>query len=126
MGNPIVHAEIVGPDPARLRDFYRELFGWEAEPGAPVAAAISEPADYAFVEPGEGGAPVPAGIGGGRGFAAHAVFYVGVPDVRAALARAVELGGTVEVAPDRRPDGAILVAQFRDPEGSLVGLAGPA
>ena len=29
MGNPVVHFEITGSDPARLRDYYGELFGWQ-------------------------------------------------------------------------------------------------
>ena len=27
MGNPVVHFELIGPDPARLREFYSRLFG---------------------------------------------------------------------------------------------------
>jgi hypothetical protein len=29
MGQPVVHFEIIGKDPARLRGYYGELFGWE-------------------------------------------------------------------------------------------------
>jgi predicted enzyme related to lactoylglutathione lyase len=28
MKNPVVHFEILGPDGAKLIDFYRVLFGW--------------------------------------------------------------------------------------------------
>ena len=126
MTDPIVHAEIVGTDPARLRAFYAELFGWSAEPGAPVADTVSAPGAYAFIEPGPSGAPVPVGIGGGPGFAPRILFYVGVADVADALGRAVELGATVVVPVSMRPDGAIRVAQFADPEGNVVGIAGPA
>ena len=126
MRDPIVHAEIVGTDPARLREFYAELFGWSAEPGAPVADAVSVPGEYAFVEPGASAAPVPVGIGGGAGFAPRILFYVGVSDVPGALARAVSLGATVVVPVSTRPDRAIRVAQFADPEGNVVGIAGPA
>lgn len=37
MGNSVVHFELIGPDPARLRAFYSQMFGWDAPPGAPVA-----------------------------------------------------------------------------------------
>jgi predicted enzyme related to lactoylglutathione lyase len=30
MGPPVVHFEIIGTDPHRLRDYYGELFGWDA------------------------------------------------------------------------------------------------
>jgi uncharacterized protein len=125
MTNPVVHAEIIGPDPAALRAFYGALFGWTAAPGAPVASAVSAADAYAFNEPGDGAAAVPLGIGGGDGYAPRLLFYVGVPDVRASLARAVELGGSVVVDVAARPDGTLLVAQVADPAGNVVGLAGP-
>jgi uncharacterized protein len=120
----VVHAEIIGPDPDRLRAFYGALFGWDAVPGDPVASAVSAGDAYAF-NPATGDG-VPVGIGGGAGFAARVLFYVGVDDVPATLARAVALGGTVDLEPALRPDGAIRVARFADPEGNVVGLAGPA
>jgi predicted enzyme related to lactoylglutathione lyase len=126
MTDPIVHAEIVGTDPARLRAFYAELFGWAVEPGAPVAPTVSAPGEYAFVEPGSSAAAVPVGIGGGAGFAPRITFYVGVSDVAATLGRAVDLGASIVVPVSARPDGAIRVAQFADPEGNIVGIAGPA
>ena len=36
---------------------------------------------------------IPRGIGGGPDYESHAVFYVSVPDVGAALQRAEDLGG---------------------------------
>lgn len=125
MANSIVHAEIIGEDPDRLREFYSALFGWEAEPGDPVAAEVSGSGQYSF-NPLPDGSSVPLGIGGGPGFAARLLFYVGVDDVDAALAHAVELGATVVVGATDRPDGAVRVAQFADPAGNVVGLAGPA
>ncbi len=125
MPDPVVHAEIIGTDPARLRDFYGALFGWGAAPGAPVVPAVSAPDAYAFNDPDPSSGPVPVGIGGGAGFAARVVFYVGVDDVAAHLARAVALGGSVVLDVAVRPDGALRVARFADPEGNVVGLAGP-
>ncbi|MGQ7296459.1 VOC family protein [Quadrisphaera sp. KR29] len=125
MARPVVHAEIIGEDPARLRAFYGALFGWDAEAGDPVAPAVSAPQEYASNPPDPSAAAVPVGIGGGRGHRAQALFYVGVSDVPACLARAVALGGAVVLDTVPRPDGTLLVAQFRDPEGNVVGLAGP-
>jgi uncharacterized protein len=36
-GRPVVHFEIIGGDPERLRRFYRELFGWEFDVGDTVS-----------------------------------------------------------------------------------------
>jgi hypothetical protein len=41
-----------------------------------------------------GGVGIPDGVGGGTGYDGYAVFYVGVPDVEAALQKAESLGGT--------------------------------
>src|SRR3954447_15235353 len=48
MGNPVVHFELIGPDPSRLREFYAQLFGWDAPAGAPVADRVSTPTEYSL------------------------------------------------------------------------------
>ncbi|MFJ7218452.1 VOC family protein [Amycolatopsis sp. NPDC098790] len=122
MGNPVVHFEIIGTDPARLREYYGELFGWEYDTSGPVSAEVSEAGNYGFVET-DG---IPGGVGGGAAYESHVVFYVGVPDVEAALADAERLGGTRRMGPDRAPGRDLVVAHFTDPQGNLIGLAGPA
>jgi uncharacterized protein len=124
MADPVVHAEIIGADPDRLRSFYSALFGWDAAPGDPVAPTVSAASSYSFHAAPDAAGAVPVGIGGGPGFAPRLLFYVGVADVAAALDRAVELGASVVVPVGERPDGAIRIAQFADPEGNVVGLAG--
>jgi uncharacterized protein len=125
MGNPIVHVELIGPDPGRLRDFYSRLFGWDAASGSPVAEAISLPTEYSFIAPAPGADPAAGGIGGGPQFESHAIFYVGVSKVSDALAQAQDLGATVALEPQRNEGGGVTVAHFRDPAGNLVGIAGP-
>jgi predicted enzyme related to lactoylglutathione lyase len=78
-----------------------------------------------LIGPVPGAGPVAGGIGGGPGFAAHAVFYVGVDDVAAALQQVEELGGSVVLPPQRNEGGGVVVGHFRDPAGNLVGVAGP-
>ena len=125
MGQPVVHFEIIGKDPARLRSYFGELFGWEFDLSSPVAEAVSEPANYGFVEhdPASGGAGIPGGVGGGAGYEGHVLFYVGVPDVEAALRKAESLGGKRTMGPERAPTG-LVVGHFTDPEGNLIGVAG--
>lgn len=122
MAQPVVHFEIIGTDPAKLRDYYGQLFGWGFDTSGPVAASVSAAGEYGFTETGG----IPGGVGGGAGFAPHVVFYVGVPDVAAALREAERLGGIRRMGPERAPGRDLVVAQFTDPEGNLIGLAGPA
>ena len=42
MAQPVVHLEIIGRNPARLRTFYSALFGWTFDTSAPISAAVSE------------------------------------------------------------------------------------
>jgi hypothetical protein len=49
MGRPIVHFEIIGQYPHKLRGYYGDLFGWKFDTSALVAKPISERGNYGFV-----------------------------------------------------------------------------
>jgi len=125
MPQPVVHFEVVGKDPTNLRKYFGELFGWEFDVPSPVTKEVSAPDAYGFLNviTSEDGAGIPGGVGGGPGYESHAVFYVGVPNVEAALQRAEALGGTRVMGPATSPSG-LVVGHFTDPEGTLIGLAG--
>lgn len=125
MAQPVVHFEIIGTDPERLRSYFGELFGWEFDTSAPVAAEVSEPDNYGFVAPVTTGdvTGIAGGVGGGAGYDGRVLFYIGVPDVEAALQRAERLGGKRQMGPARAPTG-LVVGHFTDPEGHLIGVAG--
>ena len=127
MGQPIVHFEIIGRDPDRLRGYYAELFGWEYEVGDTVTASVSEPGSYGFIDVNtlSGASGVNGGVGGGRSHEPAVLFYVGVDDVEAALARAEALGGRRVLGPEGAP-GTLVVGRFSDPEGNVIGVAGTA
>jgi uncharacterized protein len=127
VAQPVVHFEIIGTNPVGLRSYYGELFGWEFDTSNPVSGAVSEPANYGFVAQTttSDGVGIPGGVGGGPGYPGRAIFYVGVPDVEAALQKAESLGGTRTLGPDRAPTG-LVVGHFTDPEGNLIGLAATA
>jgi uncharacterized protein len=127
MGQPVVHFEIIGTDPDALRGYYGELFGWEFDTSGPIAESVSRAGDYGFVDSNttDDGIGIPGGVGGGAGHRPHVLFYIGVPDVGAALAQAEALGGTRRMGPDRVPGRDLVVGHFTDPEGNLVGVAGP-
>jgi predicted enzyme related to lactoylglutathione lyase len=125
MGDPVVHFEITGTDPQLLRRYYGELFGWKFDTSGPVSPAVSEPGNYGFTDGNttSGGTGIPGGVGGGSGYPGHAIFYVGVPDVEAALQKAESLGGTRRLGPEQNPGTNLVIGHFTDPEGHLIGLA---
>ena len=49
MSQPVVHFEVIGKDPTRLRKYFGELFGWHFETPSPVAQEVSEPESYGFL-----------------------------------------------------------------------------
>ncbi|WP_129669441.1 VOC family protein [Phytoactinopolyspora endophytica] len=126
MGQPVVHFEIVGSDPATLRSYYGDLFGWEFGLGDASATAVSAPGEYGFVDGSTtgDGTGINGGVCGGQGYEPRVLFYVGVPDVEAALQKAESLGGKRVMGPARSSDGPLVVGHFTDPEGNLIGVAG--
>jgi uncharacterized protein len=118
MGQPVVHFEIVAKDTAKVQSYYAELFGWEIDADNPMG--------YGVV-PREGNTnPEGIGIGGGiargpEGYEGHVTFYVEVPDVEAALAKAESLGGSRMMGPEKPMEG-VEVGLLTDPEGQLVGV----
>ena len=120
MGQPVVHFEVIGKDAARLQSYYSELFGWEID--------ANNPLNYGVIAREGNTNPDGAGIGGGVAsgptpdYAGHVTFYVEVPDVEAALAKAESLGGTRVFGPGKVPETEVELGQFTDPEGHLIGL----
>lgn len=118
MGQPVVHFEVVGKDGEKLRSYYSELFGWEIDANNPMNYGMVSREDNLNAE----GIGVGGGVGQGpEGYDHHVTFYVEVPDVEAALAKAESLGGTRMMGPEQVGEG-IEIAQFTDPEGNLIGI----
>ena len=83
--------------------------------------------NYGFVERNTtgDGTGIPGGVGGGVAYDSHVIFYIGVPNVEAALQKAESLGGKRRMGPERAPTG-LVVGHFTDPYGNEVGVAGTA
>jgi predicted enzyme related to lactoylglutathione lyase len=118
MGQPVVHFEIIGKDAEKLRSYYSGLFGWEISADNPMNCGIvpreeNVNADGIGIGGGVGAAP--------EGYPGHVTVYVEVPDVEAALARAVSLGGSRVMGPEKVTEG-VEIGLFNDPEGHLVGV----
>jgi len=118
MGQPVVHFEVVGKDGDKLKSYYGELFGWQIESNNPMNyGLIAREANVNSEGIGIGG-----GIGQGPdGYEGHVTFYVEVPDVEAALAKAESLGGTRVMGPEKIME-EVELGQFTDPEGNVIGL----
>ena len=118
MGRPVVHFEVVGKDAKALQSFYADIFEWDID--------ANNPMDYGIVQR-EGNTNADGvGIGGGiaagpPGYEGHVTFYVAVPDVEAALAKAESLGGTRMMGPEEVMEG-LVIGLFTDREGHVVGV----
>jgi predicted enzyme related to lactoylglutathione lyase len=118
MGQPVVHFEIVGKDGKALHAYYSELFGWEIAADNPMNYGIVDREQNLNAE----GVGIGGGVGGGpEGYEGHVTFYVEVPDVEAALAKAENLGGTRVMGPEQPMEG-LEIGLFTDPEGHVVGV----
>ncbi len=111
MPHPVIHFEIAAKDEKKLHDFYARLFDWEV--------SYQPELSYAMIMP-NAGSGIDGGIGPAQG-KGGVTFYVQVPDLQAALDKAVSLGGTVVMPPMEVPN-VVALAQFADPEGNLIGL----
>jgi uncharacterized protein len=109
----VVHWEVQARDPAGQTQFFSELFGWNVD--------VNNEQQYGMVQPGGAGS-----IGGGiAGMldAPRTTFYVQVTDINATLVKAESLGAQT-ILP-RTDMGMIVMGQFRDREGNLIGLVEP-
>ena len=105
MPAPIVYFEIAGPAAAGLREFYASVFDWSIDAASGVSAAST------------------GGLRGGlRDDPSEKIFYLGVPDIPAALDR-IEAAGGVVIVPRTVVPGVVTFALFLDPAGNRLGLA---
>ena len=113
MANKVIHVEVTGKDGRGLQKFYGDLFGWNIDTNNPGGYGMAS-AEEVGITTGIGDAP--------QGMTGGVVFYVAVPDIDMALARATDLGGQV-VAPKFSPAPDTFLGLFVDPEGHVIGLS---
>ena len=104
MPAPIVFFDIAGPDMAKQAAFYRTVFDWDVGPDGRFTAPAAAPL-----------------AGTLRADPAEKVFYLGVDDVTATLAKIVANGGQI-VAPRFEVKGVVVLGLFTDPAGNRLGL----
>ena len=113
MANPVVHFEVTGMDGKSLQDFYSGVFGWKIN--------ADNPMNYGIVDAGETGGGIGGGISAGDGGTRQVTFYIAVDNPQAYL-DTVESKGGKTVMPVTEIPGMVILAQFADPEGNVVGL----
>jgi predicted enzyme related to lactoylglutathione lyase len=119
MGMPVVHFEVIGKGGAKLQEYYAELFGWDIDAKNEMNYGVVQREGNVNGE----GVGIGGGVAGGpEGYGGHVTFYVEVPDVEASLAQAEKLGGSRIFGPDAIMGGAMVLGQFTDPEGHVIGL----
>jgi len=116
MGNPITHLEIAGRDGAKLENFYSQLFDWNIERREERNVGGFA---YGSIKEGDAG-PISLGIRHEPQGKAELVFYIAVPDLDAAVAKAKELGAQIRIPPMQAPE--VTFALILDPEGNPIGL----
>lgn len=111
MGDPVMHFDIRSEHPDELWGFYHDVFGWIVHPDPSRTSALADTRS-------------PMGIGGGIGRSDEegpgVTIYVEVPDIDETLLAVERHGGKI-VTP-RTAGGPVVLARFRDPHGSLIGL----
>ncbi len=114
--NEIVHFEIPAKDPARLRKFYSDVFGWKFKNSA------AKNMQYWNITTGTTHIP---GVNGGmykRGSKNQTpVNYISTPDLEESMAEVERAGGHITVGRKETPEhGATAIGV--DPEGNSIGL----
>ena len=114
MTHPVIHAEIRSADPDATRRFFADLFGWK------VASEGAFPG-YTFIDTGvEGGTYV--AISPRQSAEDEVLFFVGVEDVAATLAKAEGAGRD---ASSSRPSRCRAPASASSPTPRATGSASP-
>lgn len=118
MGQPVVHFEVIGKDGEALRGFYSGLFDWKIDADNPMNYGIVKREDNPAAD---GSFGIGGGVAGYDNVEGGVTFYVAVPDVEKALAKAESLGGTRVMGPEKVGD-EVELGQFKDPEGHVIGV----
>lgn len=113
----IVWRDLTVADAESVRDFYRDVVGWQ-----PAPVSMGQYDDYNMVPPG-GGDPV-TGICHARGvnesLPPQWLMYIAVEDITASMERCTQRGGKVIDGPRTSGDSSFCVIQ--DPAGAIVAL----
>ena len=106
--------EILGKDGGKTQKFYSDLFGWQVDANNPMS--------YGMVQGSDGG--IGGGLAASQDGKPLVTVYVNVDNLQATLDKAKNLGGQVVMPPMDVPGGPS-IAQFKDPDGNVIGIMKP-
>jgi len=112
MASKVTWFEIMGSNGTALQQFYSDIFGWEYQQ-APGEMS------YGMISGGDGG--IGGGIGDSPQQGNSVTVYIEVDDPQAVLDQIGQKGGETVVPVTEIPN-MVTFAQFRDPQGNVVGL----
>jgi predicted enzyme related to lactoylglutathione lyase len=128
MDHTIVHFEIPAKDPAKLKKFYTNLFGWKIEKWD---SGMASDMDYWLIETvpmDKKGRPLRPGVNGGmwkkEKDTDREVNYISVESIDEYSKKIEKLGGKI-VMPKQEIKGVGWYAVATDPEGNPFGLLQP-
>jgi predicted enzyme related to lactoylglutathione lyase len=106
----VVHWEVQSRDPAKQQQFFSTLFGWKVD--------ANNPMNYGMVSA-AGHGSIGGGIGGTED-QPRVTVYVQVKSIDETLEKALSLGA--QTVMPRTDIGMIIMGQFKDLEGNVIGL----
>jgi predicted enzyme related to lactoylglutathione lyase len=112
MANEVDYFEIGTPDPEGTKHFYGQLFGWKIGDANPQS-------EYSAIDQDKGGVWDTSKMGGEH----WGIFYVRVDNVKAAIAKAEQIGAKVLVP--YNDEGDIEFVHLEDPAGNRFGVWRP-
>ncbi len=116
--HPAVMFEIMATDQAALNQFYKVVFGWQADPNG----------GFDYIKFPVASRPLLGGIGKAKpgviGWEKGVTFYLEVPSIDQALEDRIKNNGGKMTVPRTPVDGYVF-GMFEDPEKNLVGLIEP-
>lgn len=117
----IISADLTVDDAGPVRDFYRDVIGWNVEE-MPMKDGAETYSDYIMKNAdGNWVGGVCHHRGTNIGIPPQWITYINVPDVGVSVQRCIELGGAV-VKESRNDSGQYNYAIIRDPFGAVIGL----
>ncbi len=117
----IISADLTVPNADEVRDFYKQVIGWESE-DMPMQDADGTYADYVMKDAdGNWMGGVCHARGANLGLPPQWMVYINVADIEASVQRCLDLGGRV-VKESRGDDGKLHYAVIQDPAGAHLAL----
>jgi uncharacterized protein len=117
----IISADLTAPNADYLRDFYREIMGWEVE-NMDMKDERGEYVDYVMKDSeGNWVGGVCHARGENLNIPPQWILYINVADIADTIEKCVGMGGKV-IKESRNEEGVLQYAMIQDPAGAVLGL----